>query len=226
MVRVYRSLEANEQIVIGADPGNGVSYSAAVSLSKKFHDTPLIFHARIESPQFGEELHNLGLYVKKKTGEFPLLAVERNIGQGTIEKLRELGYPLAALYRQKTFDRITQKEDERIGWVTTAQNRRKMLDSLAIAIREKELTIWDKPLISEMLRFVINERTGEPRPEQGAFSDLIMALGIAYQMYTVIPKKAHWVDPVKKRPQTFLPEKAAGFITEPYVFGQTRDWRE
>lgn len=224
MTRIYRALEGDEELVAGGDPGNGGSYSAGVYISRRHGDVPIVFSSRVESPQFGAELHNIGLYVKKKTGHFPYLAVERNIGQGTIEKLRDLGYPLMSLYRQRTFDRLSNQEEERIGWVTSSASRRKMLDQLAMAIRLKELKIYDEALVNEMLTFIINERTGEPRPEQGAYSDMIMALAIAYQMYTLTPKQAKWVDSKPKRPTTFLPEKANGFVNEPYM-EEPQDWR-
>lgn len=226
MVRIYRKLENNEQLVSAGDPGNGWSYSAGAYISRKYKDVPLVFQARVESPQFGYELNNIGYYIKKKTGEFPLLAVERNIGQGTIEKLRDLGYPLDKLYRQKTFDRVSEKEEERIGWTTTAGNRRKMLDALAMAVRNRELKIYDKQLISEMLTFVIQERTGEPRPESGTFSDLIMACAIAYQMLDEYPVKAQWAPTKSTRSEKYLPQKAEGFIVEKYNPDEQKDWRE
>lgn len=226
MIRIYRQLEGKEELVMAGDPGNGYSYSAAVVISRQHKDVPIVFQARVESPQFGYELYNLGLYIKKKTGDFPLLAVERNIGQGTIEKLRDLGYPLDKLYRQKTFDRVAQKEEERIGWQTTSANRRKMLDTLAMVIRNKELKIYDKALISEMLTFVIQERTGEPRPESGTFSDLIMAAAISYQMLSEYPSKAHWAPTGQRtRSAKFLPQKAEGFITEKPDTSEQKDWR-
>ncbi len=151
--------------------------------------------------------------------------MERNIGQGTIEKLRDLSYPLDRLYRQKTFDRVLEKQEERIGWTTTVANRRKMLDTLAMVIRNKELKIYDKALISEMLTFVINERTGEPRPESGTFSDLIMACAIAYQMLGEYPTPAQWAPRPKEHNSRFLPKKADGFIVEKYDPNMGKDWR-
>ncbi len=225
MIRIYRQLDSQEETVCGSDPGNGVSYSAAVIISRKYKDIPIVFQARVESPQFGYELSNLGLYIKKKTGNYPLLAVERNIGQGTIEKLRDLDYPLDRLYRQKTFDRVLQKQEERIGWTTTSSNRRKMLDTLALVIRNKELKIYDKELISEMLTFVINERTGEPRPESGTYSDLIMACAIAWQMLDEYPTKAEWAPKPTNENKRFLPEKAENFIVEKWKDTQRQDWR-
>lgn len=226
MIRLYRELESTETFTIGCDPGNGGSYSAAVAISQKYLDVPLVFQSKVESPQFGYELNNIGLYVKKKTGNYPLLAVERNIGQGTIEKLRVLGYPLTKLYRQKTFDRVSQKEEERIGWMTTVANRRKMLDELAMLIRSKGLKIYDKALISEMLTFVINARTGEPRPESGKYSDLIMACAIALQMVGEVPQSAKWVSQRTTVSSKFLPAKAEGFITESFTPDTNRDWRD
>lgn len=224
MVKIYRQLEGNEELVAGADPGEGVSYCAGVYISRKYKDTPITYHARVESPQFGYELNNIGLYVQKKTGNMPLLAVERNIGQATIQKLLDLGYPSDKLYRQATFDRVTKKRELRIGFVTSSANRRKMLDELAMDIRNQLLKIYDEEIVSEMLTFVINERTNEPRPESGRFSDLIMATAIANQMLREVTGTAEWApNTIKTEDKKFLPHKAEGFIVE--KFEEKKDWR-
>ena len=226
-VKIYRQLEGDESLCGGGDPGEGVSYCAGVYISRRHKDIPLVYHARIESPQFGEELMKIGLYVKRKTGNFPLLAVERNIGQATIAKLLDLGYPTEMLYRQKTFDRVNKKVEERIGFVTTSANRRKMLDELALAVRKKELKIYDEQIISEMLTFVINERTNEPRPESGTFSDLIMATAIANQLLKEVRGKAEWAPNTNKTESTrFLPAKAEGFVVEHFNANAHRNWKD
>ena len=224
--KIYRNLEISERVVIGCDPGEGVSYCAAVAISQKYKDTPLTFHQRIESSQFGYELYNIGLFVKKKTGEFPLLAVERNTGQATIAKLKDLEYPSDKLYKQKTFDRVSQKTEERIGWVTTSGNRRKMLDDLAMDVRKKEIKIYDEDILSEMLTFVINERTNEPRPESGRFSDLIMALAICNQIVKTTGSPAKWAPNQNLKPEDKkrLPLIAEGFIVEHFK-DHKQDWR-
>ena len=226
MIKIYRNLEIGEILTVGADIGEGVSYCAAVALSQKYKDTPLTFHSRIESSQFGYELYNIGLYIKKKTGDFPLLAIERNIGQATIAKIKDLEYPSHKLYKQKTFDRVMNKEEERIGWVTTSANRRKMLDDLAMDIRKKELKIYDEDILSEMLTFVINERTNEPRPESGRFSDLIMALAICNQIVKTTGNQAKWESRQNQKPEDKrrLPLVADGFIVEKFQ-DHKQDWR-
>ena len=223
MFKLYRNLEVKEDIVVGADPGEGISYCAAVVISQKYNDTPLTFHARVGSSQFGYELYHMGLYIKKKTGNFPLLAVERNMGQATIAKLQDLDYPTDRLYKQKTFDRVRQKIEERIGFVTSAANRRKMLDDLALRVRNKNLKVYDEAIIKEMLTFVINERTNEPRPESGTFSDMIMALAIGNQIAGELQVSAKWAPEKKKEDSRFLPAKAEGFIVE--KFEEQKDWR-
>ncbi len=227
MIRIYRQLEGDEALIGGADPGEGVSYCAGVFLSRRYKDTPLVYHARVESPQFGEELMKIGLYTKRKTGHFPLLAVERNIGQATIAKLLDLGYPTEMLYRQKTFDRVSKKVEERIGFVTSSANRRKILDELALAIRRKELKIYDKQIITEMLTFVINERTNEPRPESGTFSDLIMATAIANQLFKESWGQSSWAPNTQKTENTkFIPGTAEGFIVEHGDPNAHHNWKD
>ena len=224
MFYLYRPLEANEEIVIGADVGEGVSYCAAVGISKRHKDVPLIYHARVESTQFGYELDKMGSYIKLKTGELPLIAVERNIGAATISKLRDLQYPLDRLYKQKTFDKVINEEVERIGWNTDASNRRKMLDDLALSLRNYELRIYHKQLLTEMLTFVVNERTGQPKHERGKFDDLIMALAIGWQMMRYDIVSATWAPskPVDTNPRV-MPATAQGFIVE--SFQEKKDWR-
>ena len=222
MFKLFRNLEVKEICTIGCDPGEGISYCAAVAISQKYNDTPFTFHARVGSSQFGYELFNLGLYVKKKTGEFPLLAVERNLGAATIAKLLDLNYPSDKLYKQKSFDRVMQKIEERIGFVTSAANRRKILDDLALKVRNKGLKVYDEEILNEMLTFVINERTNEPRPESGRFSDLIMALAICNQI------AGEYITPLSgrqtnKKNERFLPETAEGFIVEHAE--ERKDWR-
>ena len=227
MIKIYRQLEGDEELVGGADPGEGVSYCAGSYISRRHKDIPLVYHARIESPQFGEELMKIGLYVKRTTGNFPLLAVERNIGQATIAKLLDLGYPTEMLYRQKTFDRVTRKVEERIGFVTSSANRRKMLDELALVVRRKELKIYDEQIVTEMLTFVINERTNEPRPESGTFSDLIMATAIANQLLKEVWGGAQWAPNTQKKDNPkFIPLQAEGFIVEHFDEHAHRNWKD
>ena len=54
--RVYREPEREEQFCIFGDPADARDYCAAVAVSKKHGDFPLVFNELTESSQFGYEI--------------------------------------------------------------------------------------------------------------------------------------------------------------------------
>lgn len=187
MIRLYRPLEAGERIVIGADPADGgTNYCAAQAYSLRHRDVPMVFHARMESTQFGHELYKMAVYIKKVTGDWPLLAVERNTGLGTIYVLQEYNYP--NLFRMPTLgDAITQEEDNKIGWLTNQTTRTLIVDGLAMALRQRAVKIYDIDTVKELMTFVVRA-SGKPEAANGAYDDLVMALAIALKVAEVSPK--------------------------------------
>lgn len=116
-IHIYREPEVNEQFVVFADPADSKDFCAAVAVSKKRYDCPIIFNEVLESSQFGYELHNMCKYIFNKTGMWPKLAVERNTGQATIYVLKMLNYP--DLFRMVDMTSTNSHEGGGIGWVTT-----------------------------------------------------------------------------------------------------------
>lgn len=184
--RVYRELVPNEHIVLFADPAEGVDYCAAVGMSKKHMDTPLVFCDKIESSQFGHELYNIAKYIEGKTHIWPTIGVERNTGQATIYVLTNMNY--TDMFRMRIFDRTGVTESEKIGWLTTESTRKKMLDDLALLVRQGAVRIYDKQIVDQMKSFIVNKR-GRPQAESNKHDDLVFALAGAYQMYQVVPTK-------------------------------------
>ena len=184
--RVYRKLESDEHICIFADPAEGVDYCAAVGISKKFNDTPIVFNERIESGQFGHELYHMAKYVEQRTHLWPTIGVERNTGQATIYVLVTLNYH--DMFRMKIFDSSTSKESDKLGWLTTEPTRKKMLDDLALAIRQEQLKIYDREIVDQLRAFVVAKR-GRAQAESGKKDDLVMALAGAYQVSILTPEK-------------------------------------
>lgn len=186
--RVYRELEINEQLCIFGDPAEGRDFCAAVAISKKHADFPLVYNEKVESSQFGHELHKMAKFVKHRTGMWPTIGVERNTGQATIHVLLELNYP--HLFRMRVFDHISQKETSKVGWTTTQASRIKMLEDFALAFRQGSLKIYDYETLSQMQSFVIKyKRSGLTRveAEAGRKDDLCLAVAGAYQLYTLVP---------------------------------------
>jgi hypothetical protein len=190
-MRLYREIEDGEQFVIFADPAEVKDYCAAVALSKKRFDFPLIFNEVIDSAQFGYELNNMAKYIYNKTQMYPKIAVERNTGQATIAVLKMLNY--SNLFRMPDFTGATNAEHGGIGWLTTGflqggelqGTRRKMLDDFALVLNQEMVTLYDEQQIKQMKAFVINK--GRAQAKGSSHDDLVMATTGAWQIHLATP---------------------------------------
>lgn len=185
--RLYRPLEKNEQTCIFADPAEGGNFCAAVLVSKKHADFPVVYNKRVESSQFGHDLYKLSKFVQNRTGILPTIAVERNTGQATIYVLQEYNYP--NLFRMRVFDHRSVTESAKIGWTTTTATRTKMLDDLALALRQGRIKIYDRESLYQLTSFVIKQKRGHtPRAEAeaGKNDDLVISTAGAWQLYNLV----------------------------------------
>jgi hypothetical protein len=209
MFKVFREPQAEELIVIGADPADaGSSYCAAHALSKKQADVFMVFHARTDSAQFGYEIYKMARYINRFTGNWPCIGVERNIGSATINVLQTLNY--SNLFRMpKLGMEVDDKEQEKIGWLTTAQTRPKMLDELGLALAQGLVRIYDEDTVKELFSFIRNQRTGRPEAAEGSDDDLVMALAIAWQLHGLAKVKAssEWDSIISRFPKQKLFDK-------------------
>lgn len=180
-IHLFRQPEAGEQIVIGADPAEGGDNSAFVAYSKKLSDVVMIGKSKEESSQLGHTLNHIGRWIMKQTGSFPTIAVERNTGSAAIYVLKELNYP--ALYKMpSSFTSTQDTQQDQYGWVTSVATRPKMLDDLALAVRQKALSIPSREIIDELFTFIRHAKTGKPQADVGCHDDLVIALAIALQV--------------------------------------------
>lgn len=184
--RTYRKLETDEHICIFADPADGLDYCAAVGISKKYQDTPIVYNNKTESSQFGHDLYHIAKYVEQFTHLWPTIGVERNTGQATIYVLVTFNYP--DLFRMKVFDTSSAKESDKIGWLTTEATRKKMLDDLSLVLKQEQIKIYDKDIVDQLRSFVVNKR-GRPQAESNKKDDLVIALAGAHQVDILTPKR-------------------------------------
>lgn len=189
MYRLYRKLEQGERIVIAGDPADGgTNYCAGQSYSLRHRDFPFVFHARMEATQFGHELYKMGLYVKMATGEWPLVAVEKNTGGSTIYVLMEYNYPNLFRMPKNLLDPTAKdKEQGEIGWETTKTTRMLIVDGLAMALRQHGVKIYDLATVKELMTFVV-KYSGKPEAANGCFDDLVMSMAIALKVAEISPK--------------------------------------
>jgi hypothetical protein len=190
-VKIYREPEINEQFVVFADPADSKDFCAAVAISKKHYDCPIVFNDVLESSQFGYELNNFCKYIFNKTAMWPKLAVERNTGQATIYVLKTLNYP--DMFRMVDMTSITSHEGGGIGWVTTGSltagelqgTRRKMLDDLALAVKQGQIKIYDETQLRQMMAFMIVK--GRAQAKANKKDDLVMATAGAWEVQQLTP---------------------------------------
>ena len=191
-VRIYREPSIGEQLIIFADPADSQDYCAAVACSKKHYDFPIVMNEIMDSSQFGYELFRMAKYIYHRTDMWPKLAVERNTGQATIYVLKQLNYP--DLFRMVDFSsQGSTYEKGGIGWVTTGHisggelqgTRRKMLDDLALSLKQGILTIADKQQIKQMKSFQIVKGRAQARANK--HDDLVMATAGAWQVHQLTP---------------------------------------
>jgi phage terminase large subunit len=186
MIYLYREPEQGEFCVIGADPAEGGDNSTFVVMSKFKSDVIMVGIGKEESSLLGHKLNHVGKWINKKTELYPCIGVERNTGAATIYVLKELNYP--NLYKMpQSFVSTEEEQQEKYGWVTSISTRPKMLDDLALAIRQKAIKIPSKHIIDELFTFIRNERTGKAQADVGAHDDLVMALAITFQLYQTVP---------------------------------------
>lgn len=208
MFKLYREPNPEEEFVIAADPADGGSdYCAAVAKSRKNFDTVMVFHARMDSNQFGHELNKMAKFIYTRTNIHPVIGVERNTGMATIYVLQQLNYP--RLFRMpNNIGEEDMPEQKKIGWITTGASRAKMLDDHARTLLQRTNVIPDEETINEHLAFIKNPRSGKPEAAPGKHDDLVMAEAIAGQMLQYSPSKApaDWRNTIAKFPDSGLPD--------------------
>lgn len=192
MFKQYRKIEKGEFVVVGVDTAaGGNDYTAAQFISKTKIDVPLVYHSRIITTEFTNQLAPVLERIFDETGVKPVVAYERNNG-GAFEMDR-----LAAmnrlnkyeLFRMPEYGKIMASETVKLGWDTNTATRPKMLQDLKNAIDNKVLRIYDRETINEMFSFVIIQTSSswKAQAEKGANDDLVMALAIAWQLYQLAP---------------------------------------
>ncbi len=139
----------------GADIAEGLAqgdYSVNESWDKKTEQVCMSWWGHIDPDLFGEELHKIYLFQKKK-GQF---AVEKNNhGYTTIKSAYKLGVPL---YHNQTFDKGYPSDTGKIGFTTTGKSKAEIINDINEWIREGLLNSKNKQFWAEALRFVRNEK--------------------------------------------------------------------
>lgn len=163
---------------IGADVAEGLEngdYSSAYVINTKTLDIVANWHGHIDPDLFGTELVKLARYYNNAF----LGCENNNHGISTCKAVVALEY--WNIYYTKTFDKLTDKFTQRLGWTTNMKSKPLMIDKLAEYIRERHLGLPDAMLIDELMTYVI-AANGSTNGQNGCNDDRVISMAITLMM--------------------------------------------
>lgn len=107
-----------------------------------------------------------------------LVVLEVNMGLHVLERLKDAGVPLYKREVVNPHDR--EKQNYMFGWkLKDRDQRRQIIDSLALALHNESLNIWCPHIIAECRTFVWN-KNGREEARPGCHDDDVLGLAMAY----------------------------------------------
>jgi hypothetical protein len=197
-LEVWREPDTTGTYSLGMDVGEGVGgdYTVIQVLCDKTREVVAKYRSnRVRAESAGLDAYLLGAWYN-----YGLLAIERNgpglatlavCERGMAEYPQLTGYP--NLYYHTRMDRRTPEETRRLGWLTDRRSKEAMLNRLARAVEEDDLTIYSRETLLEMQGFVWDAqkkvfRQNYKSPDSNTtHDDDIISLAIANEM-----SMTHW----------------------------------
>ena len=130
------------------------------------------------------------------------------MGVAVVKKLDELGYKNQ--YRMEVLDELGMKVKDKLGWETNTRTRPILISDLNQVVFERQLIIRSSDIIGEMKSFVEGP-SGKPEAQAGTHDDLVIATGIAYQMYKSVPAR---IEPEDIYVRNYKPNTTLGSLKD------------
>lgn len=183
-LRIYQWPNPQHSYVIGGDTAKGTEhsdYSVLQVLDKHTGDQVGVWRGKMDPTRFAYQAARLG-YFYRGGQDCAFLGMEVNKDGITTNKVlhTEIQYP--KLYRRRTIDRTSEKNELRLGFHTNERSRELILNKLARWIIEGEFMLYDETTIMECMTFVYDEN-GKAQAQEGCYDDCVLALAIAIHMF-------------------------------------------
>lgn len=179
---VYHAREEAMQYYIGADVAVGIKdpeksdYCVAQVLDSNKRQVAT-WRGQVTPDHYARVLNALGYYYN-----IALVAPERN-GHGLLVCVRlwkDLNYPNC--FTDLKEGEMADRETLNIGFQTNVSSKPLIIDKLRGAVRSREIKLYDRDTLNEMLSFVVTE-SGKMEGESGCYDDCVMALAIANHIH-------------------------------------------
>jgi hypothetical protein len=172
-VVLFKKPVIGEAYAIGADVAEGLEggdYSTAAVLNKNFEQVA-IYYGHIDPDRFGHLLVNLAKYYNGA-----ILAPEQNNhGHAVLASIKNQNY--YKVFKREVQEELGQERLDKVGWLTTAKSKMKMIDDLKASFRDDSLRINCADTLREMMTLTI-EDDGDIVMNS---KDRVVALAIAIQ---------------------------------------------
>lgn len=177
--KFYRPFREEGEYYIGADVAMGIrggDYSVAVVLDEK-KEVVCVYRDHVHPDHFAKVLDVLGRFYN----EAFIITEANNHGILTLSRLFN-DYDYTNIFMEVTIDKITEQETKRLGFLTTTKSKPVILDELRAAIRDDEIKINDRTVVSE-LRSMIATAEGKYEASPGTHDDCVIALALANHVH-------------------------------------------
>ncbi len=181
-LKVYVERDPNETYYIGADVSVGIKdpdksdYCVAQVLDSQKRQVA-VWRGQVNPDYYARTLAALGYYYN-----IALIAPERN-GHGLLVCVRlwkDLSYP--SVFMDLREGQMADQDTMNLGFNTNVSSKPLIIDKLRGEVRERQIEIYDKTTLHEMLSFIVTE-SGKMEAEAGCYDDTVMSLAIANHVH-------------------------------------------
>lgn len=185
--RVWKKPSNMGIYAIGADVAEGVggdaSCAVVLDVSTGMHVCTYWSNA-VDVDNYSAELFKLGSWYNKAG----LVIEANNHGHAVIALMGgavgSLAYP--NLYKRTSYNEFTAHKEKKIGFLTGAQTKPRLIENLKSALKSGDIITYDKELIQELSSFIKDQKTGKMGAKGKAHDDRVMALALAWEQARII----------------------------------------
>lgn len=195
-IRIYEDVKEGYPYVLGGDTaGEGSdNFTGQMINNNTGKQVATLKHDKIDEDEYARQMYCFGMYYNEA-----LIGPENNYSTYPTKKLKEYNYP--NIYMREVEDNISEKIQDKYGFVTNKATRPIILGILKEVFRDNIDWINDIDTLREALVFIKNEK-GRPEAQQGEHDDLIMGLAITYYIRT---QQRYNVEKIEKQEEIKLP---------------------
>ena len=194
-IKIYKYVEEGHPYVEGGDTaGEGSDRFTGQVIDNSNGEQVATLKKDLDEDEYARQMYCLGMYYNEA-----LIGIENNYSTYPTKKLKEYNYP--NIYLRELEDNISEKVQDKYGFVTNKATRPIILSILKEVFRDNIWWINDIDTLREALVFIVNEK-GRPEAQPGEHDDLIMGLAITYYIRT---QQRFTVEKIEKEENIKLP---------------------